>query len=100
MTISEFPILDADRSTATAEYGRVVCDVFVPVEPHMPELDNWVALPVRLARSQANGWYLEPPHFARPGAVLRELGPYNLNAADVRSLRQAIAAYDTARGAC
>ena len=73
MTISsDFPTLDADRSTATAEYGRVVCDVFAPVEPHIPELDDWVAMPLRLAHSQANGWYLE-------------LGPYDLNAADILS---------------
>ena len=87
MTISsDFPTLDADRSTATAEYGRVVCDVFAPVEPHITELDDWVAMPLRLAHSQANGWYLE-------------LGPYDLNAADILALRQAIAAYDAARGA-
>ena len=84
-TSSEFPTLDADRTAATAEYGRVVVDVLAPVEAHIPERDDWITLPVRLAHSQANGLYVE-------------LGPYDLNTADIHALRQAIAAYDAARG--
>ena len=85
MTISEFPILDADRSTDTAGFGRHVCDVFPPIEPRIPETDEWVAMPLRLAYSQAAGWYLE-------------VGPYDFSRADIDRLRNAIAAYDAAVG--
>ncbi|MDQ1306114.1 MAG: hypothetical protein QG671_1946 [Actinomycetota bacterium] len=80
---TDLPTLDADRSTATAEYHRTVHDVLGSVEPHIPELDSWVALPVRLAHDDAAGWYLE-------------VGPYDLNRADIEVLRQSIAAYDAA----
>lgn len=82
---SGFPVLDADRSTDAIEVGRHICDVFPPIEPRIPETDYWVAMPLRLAYSQAAGWYLE-------------CGPYDLAAADINRLREAIAAYDAAVG--
>jgi hypothetical protein len=86
MTISsDFPVLDADRTTDTAEVGRHICDVFAPLEPRIPETDDWVAMPLRLAYSQAAGWYLE-------------VGPYDLDRADIEVLRAAITAYDAAVG--
>ena len=85
MTISEFPILDADRSTDTAEVGRHICDEFPPIEPRIPETDYWVSMPVRLVYDQAAGWHLE-------------VGPYDFSRADIDRLRSAIAAYDAAVG--
>ena len=84
-TPTDFPVLDADRSTATADVGRHICDVFPPREPRIPETDAWVAMPLRLAYSQAAGWDLE-------------CGPYDLSRADIDRLRNAIAAYDAATG--
>lgn len=85
MTIhrSDFPTLDADRSHPDREYSRTVIDVFRPVEPYITEMDSWVAMPLRLAHSQANGFYLE-------------VGPYDMDAADIAVLRKAVAAYDAA----
>ena len=82
---SAFPTLDADRTADTAEVGRHICDVFPPIEPRIPETDDWVAMPLRLAYSQAAGWYLE-------------CGPYDLSSTDIDRLRNAIAAYDAAVG--
>jgi len=45
-----------------------------------------VAMPVRLAYSQSNGIYLE-------------VGPYDLDRADIEVMRRAVAAYDAATGA-
>lgn len=84
MTVnSDFPVLDADRSHPDREYSRHIIDVLPPVEPYITELDSWVALPVRLAYSQASGFYLE-------------LGPYDLDRADIEVMRRAVAAYDAA----
>lgn len=80
---SDFPVLDADRQCDATECGRTVIDVFSPVEPRIPDTDYWCSMPLRLAYSQAAGWYLE-------------LGPYDLDAADIATLRKAIAAYDLA----
>lgn len=84
-TSSDFPTLDTDRAADADVCGRVILDVFPPVEARVPDLDNWVAMPLRLAHSQAAGVYLE-------------LGPYDLDAADIGALRQAISAYDAAVG--
>ena len=67
------------------QVGRHICDVFAPLEPRIPETDDWVAMPLRLAYSQAAGWYLE-------------VGPYDLDRADIEVLRAAITAYDAAVG--
>lgn len=80
-----FPVLDAPRTRATAEVGRVVVDHLGYVEPRIDETDDWCSMPLRLAHSQAAGWYLE-------------LGPYELDIADILRLREAIAAYDSAVG--
>jgi hypothetical protein len=80
-----FPILDADRQGDNTICVRTIFDVFGCVEPRVPETDYWVSMPVRLAHSQAAGYYLE-------------VGPYDLDAADIHRLRQAIAAYDKAVG--
>ncbi len=82
-TPTDFPILDADRSAASAETGRHVCDEFPPMEPYIGEMDNWCTMPLRLAYSATAGFCLE-------------IGPYDLDAADIRALRRAIAAYDDA----
>lgn len=79
----DFPLLDADRSTDATAVGRHICDVFPSIEPRIPETDYWVTMPLRLAYSQGAGWYLE-------------MGPYDLNTADIGRLREAIAAYDAA----
>lgn len=84
MTVnSDFPILDADRSHPDREYSRVIIDVLPPVEAYITEMDSWVAMPVRLAYSQSNGIYLE-------------VGPYDLDRADIEVMRRAVAAYDAA----
>ncbi len=84
-TPTPLPILDSDRATAPAESGRHICDVLPPVQPYVPEIDNRVTMPVRLAYSMTAGWCLE-------------VGPYDLDAADILALRQAIAAWDDATG--
>ena len=81
----DFPLLDCERQADTRVCNRVVCDVFRPVEARLPDLDTWRTMPVRLSYSQAAGFYLE-------------LGPYDLDAADIGVLRRAIAAYDAAVG--
>lgn len=80
-----FDILDAPRTDANAELSRVILDVFDWVEPHLPELDTWVSMPLRLVHDQAGGFRLE-------------LGPYDLDAGDILAVRNAIAAYDQATG--
>lgn len=83
MTISsDFPTMDAPRSP---DIGRVIIDEYRPLEPYIPEMDGWVSWPVRFAHSQVAGFYLE-------------IGPYDLDAADILNLRRAIAAYDAAIG--
>jgi hypothetical protein len=82
---SDFPVLDAPRTVANAELGRVILDFLGCVEPHLPELDDWCAMPVRLVYDQAGGWHLE-------------CGPYSLDRCDIEVLRAAIAAYDQAAG--
>lgn len=83
--MTDFPILDHDRATANAEYNRVVFDVFPPLEPHLAEVDDWITLPLRLVHDQAGGWQIEA-------------GIYTFDAADIHTLRRAIAAYDKAVG--
>jgi hypothetical protein len=63
--------------------NRVVFDVFAPVEPYVRELDYWCSLPLRLVHTTGGGWGIE-------------LGPYELDAADILQLRKALAAYDEA----
>jgi hypothetical protein len=81
----DFPVLDAPRHQESNDLGRAIIDTFGFVEPYIGETDSWVSMPLRLVHDQAAGWHLE-------------LGPYNLDAADILSLRQAIAAYDQAKG--
>lgn len=83
--MTDFPILDAPRLYADNTLSRCIVDYFGFVEPHMAELDSWVAMPLRLVYDQGAGWNLE-------------LGPYSLDAADIYKLRKAIAAYDQAVG--
>lgn len=82
-TTPGFPVLDADRQGDTTDCNRVVLDHLGYVEPRIPETDYWVSMPLRLAHSQACGYYLE-------------VGPYDLDAAGIGVLRRAIAAYDAA----
>jgi hypothetical protein len=81
----DFPVLDAQRHTETNEFGRVIVDTFGFVEPYIRGVDSWVSIPLRLAHDQAADWHLE-------------LGPYDLDRADIECLRAAIAAYDQATG--
>lgn len=81
----DFPVLDAPRHLDADEFGRAIADRFGFIEPYIGEIDSWVSMPLRLVHDQAAGWHLE-------------LGPYDLDAGDIQSLRQAIAAYDRARG--
>lgn len=81
----DFELLDAPRTEANAELGRVIYDTFGFVEPYIEETDSYCSMPLRLTFDQAAGWHLE-------------CGPYDLDAADILALRQAIAAYDQAVG--
>jgi hypothetical protein len=63
--------------------GRFIVDVVGPIEPHIEETDSWVTMPLRLVHDQAGGLHLE-------------IGPYDLGAADIRRLREAINTYDAA----
>jgi hypothetical protein len=83
MNHSDFPILDAPRTDANAELGRCILDVLGLIEPHLPELDDWCAMPLRLVHDQAGGVHIE-------------CGPYSLDRADIEVLRAAIASYDLA----
>ncbi|WP_368834358.1 hypothetical protein [Mycobacterium intracellulare] len=91
MTISnrgpapDFPVLDAARHHGNNEFGRAIVETFGFVEPYIGETDGWASMPLRLVHDQAAGWHLE-------------LGPYDLDAADILALRQAIAAYDQVTG--
>lgn len=82
-TSSDFPVLDADRAADGYVCHRAILDVFPAVEARVPDLDNWVSMPVRLAHSQAAGMYLE-------------VGPYDLDRTAIDALRRAVAAYDAA----
>ncbi|AKN17471.1 hypothetical protein MHAE_04395 [Mycobacterium haemophilum DSM 44634] len=83
MTSSRFPVLDAPRHIANADYQRMVVDSFGDVEPFIEETDSWVAMPLRLVHDSAAGWRVE-------------LGPYSLDRRDIGRLREALAAYDSA----
>lgn len=91
MTISnrglgpDFPVLDAPRHQKAEEFGRAIIDTFGFVEPYIGETDSWVSMPLRLVHDQAASWHLE-------------FGPYDLDAADIMTMRRAIAVYDTAIG--
>lgn len=80
-----FPVLDAPRTDADAELGRIVLDRFGFVEPHVPELDWWCAMPLRLVYDQA-------------GDVHLEIGPYSMSECDIEALRTALRAYDRHTG--
>ena len=80
-----FPVLDAPRTEADAELGRVILDFLGYLEPHIPETDTWCSMPLRLVYDQG-------------GDVHIELGPYGLSQGDIETLRTAIAAYDAAAG--
>lgn len=77
---SDFPILDGVPQGGP---DRTIIDALGVLEPYVAESDSWCALPVRLVRTQAAGLQFE-------------LGPYTLDAADICTLRAAIAAYDAA----
>ncbi|MEH3141176.1 MAG: hypothetical protein PGN37_13545 [Mycobacterium kyogaense] len=79
----DFELIDAPRPIGNSEFQRVVADHFGYVEPYLEELDKWCALPVRLVHNSGAGWHLE-------------LGCYDLDAADIHTLRAAIRAYDDA----
>lgn len=82
--MTDFPVLDAPRAPHSG-FGRAIIDVFGDLEPYIGETDSWVAMPLRLVHDQAAGFHLE-------------LGPYDLDAADINRLRKVIAAYDQATG--
>lgn len=80
-----FEVLDSARTYANTAENRFVMDMFGHVEPFAPDLDTWRSMPLRLAHDAASDWHIE-------------LGPFDLDAADVERLRDAIAAYDKAVG--
>ena len=83
---TDFEILDSVRQPDAHGYPRrSIIDFYGYLEPHIDELDTWVAMPLRLVHSQLAGFELE-------------VGPYSLSAADIHTLRSAIAAYDKALG--
>ncbi|PVB44307.1 Uncharacterised protein [Mycobacteroides abscessus subsp. abscessus] len=81
-----FQVLDHPRTYANVEYNRVVMDFFGYLEPYEDETDGWRSMPLRLAHNTATGWCIE-------------CGPYTFDAADIKRLREAIAAYEGAVGA-
>jgi hypothetical protein len=80
-----FPLMDSTREISNAEYHRDIQDNLGYVEPYLSEVDNWCSMPVRVSHNTAAGWHIE-------------LGPYDLDRADIELLRRAIAAYDRAAG--
>ncbi|MDG5772366.1 hypothetical protein [Mycolicibacterium fortuitum] len=82
----DFEVVDSPRALANEEFHRVVMDFFGHVEPYMDDTDDWRSMPLRLAHDQVQSWHIE-------------LGPYDLDRADIELLRRAIAAYDQAAGA-
>lgn len=80
-----FQVIDSPRHFANTVADRVVMDLFGHVEPYDESIDTWRSMPLRLAYDVAGGWHIE-------------LGPYDLDAADIERLRAAIAAYDKALG--
>ena len=81
MMTSKFPVLDAPRVYVDSDLAREVIEELGYAEPHIPETDTWVAMPVRLVHDQGSGFHLE-------------VGPYAMDTADILLLRRAIAAYD------
>jgi hypothetical protein len=81
----DFPVLDALRHAEANEFGRVIIDTFGFVEPYIGEVDGFMSMPLRLVHDQAAGLHLE-------------LGPYDIDRADIEALRTAIAGYDQAIG--
>lgn len=79
------PAFDILDTTRTDQCNRAVLDHLGYVEPHIEETDGWCSMPVRLVFDQAAGLHLE-------------VGPYDLDAADIDVMRRAIAAYDAAVG--
>ena len=79
----DFELIDAPRPIGNTEFSRVIADTFGFVEPYIEERDGWCSLPLRLVHNISSGWHLE-------------LGPYDLDAADIHTLRAAIRAYDQA----
>jgi hypothetical protein len=78
--MTEFPILDAPRYWANCEHHRVILDFHGYFEAYVDEMDSWVAMPVRLVHTTTGGFALE-------------VGPYTLDAADIRVMQAAIASY-------
>lgn len=75
-----FPIIDAGYDYANQVYNREVISEVGYVEPHISEIDDWCTMPVRVVVDAASGIHIE-------------VGPYGLDAADVRMLQNAIRAY-------
>lgn len=83
--MSDFPVLDADRTHEHESIGRVVLDAAEPIEPYVPMTDSFIEMPTRIA------------HTATAGVVL-EVGPYTLDHRDVRRLQDAIERFYLAGG--
>jgi hypothetical protein len=77
---SDFPILDAPYTNTP---GRAILGCHGFISPYIDETDDWVNLPLRLVHSPTNGLHIE-------------IGPYSLNVVDIRRLRDAINAYQSA----
>lgn len=82
--MTDFPILDAPRDSATADLMRELIDESLdPIEPHVDETDSTITMPLRIAHNAATGIYIE-------------LGPYDLDDRDIKRLREALRRYDAA----
>lgn len=81
----DFPLLDASRAEADGSYSRTIMDAFGFVDAHVPETDGYCSMPLRLVHDALGGWRVE-------------LGPYDLDAADLFALKQAITAFEQAIG--
>jgi len=80
---ANFPLLDAPRDFANESLGRAIIAFLGYLEPHVPEADQWISMPLRLVHDQGAGFCLE-------------LGPYTLAIDDILKLAEAIAAYTAA----
>ncbi len=76
-----FPVLDAPRNEDN-DPGRIAFENFGNIEPYIPEIDFWTAMPVRLVHTL--------------DGLCIELGPYTLDCRDIDKLRAAIRGYDSA----
>lgn len=78
----DFPVLDGDRTADDDNIYRVVLVEYIePIEPRIPETDEWCEMPVRISHDACQG-------------IALEIGPYTLDDSDIDTLLSAIALLD------